>query len=141
MQCDRNATSVGNNDAQPLTWDVVNLGVSELRESIPLRELDAHFPLYCKPEREFNFFKLFLVDQVPEAFFSVHEGVCDRRPNLEPQYMVNISSFKIELGLVGKCVNHSFRIYMGCYLQFCITKSYGQKTKTRQSALFPHTYR
>ena len=41
---DRNATSVGNNDAQPLTWDVVNLGESEPRESIPLRELDACFP-------------------------------------------------------------------------------------------------
>ena len=40
-----NASSVGNNDAQPLTWDVVNLGESEPRESIPLRELDAHFPM------------------------------------------------------------------------------------------------
>ena len=35
----------GNNDAQPLTWDVVKLGESEARESIPLRELDAHFPM------------------------------------------------------------------------------------------------
>ena len=41
---DGNATSVGNNDAQQLTWDVGNLGDSEPRESIPLRELDAHFP-------------------------------------------------------------------------------------------------
>ena len=42
---DGNASSVGNNDAQPLAWDVVNLGESEQRESIPLRELDAHFPM------------------------------------------------------------------------------------------------
>ena len=41
---DGNASSVGNNDAQPLTWDVVNMGESERREFIPLRELDAHFP-------------------------------------------------------------------------------------------------
>ena len=43
---DGNASSVGNNDAEPLTWDVVNLGepASEPPESIPLRELDAHFP-------------------------------------------------------------------------------------------------
>ena len=27
-----------------VTWDAVNLGESEPRESIPLRELDAHFP-------------------------------------------------------------------------------------------------
>ena len=40
---DGNASSVGNNDAQPLTWDVVNLGESKPRESIPLRGLDAHF--------------------------------------------------------------------------------------------------
>ena len=41
---DGKANTVGDNDAQPLTWDVVNLGESEPRESIPLRELDAHFP-------------------------------------------------------------------------------------------------
>ena len=29
---------MGNNDAQSLTWDVVNQGESEPRESIPLRE-------------------------------------------------------------------------------------------------------
>ena len=83
---DGNATSVGNNDAQPLTWDVLNLAESKPREPISLRELDAHFPSYCKPEREFNFFKLLLVEQVSEAFFRVHEGVCDRRPNFAPQF-------------------------------------------------------
>ena len=37
--------------------------------------------------------------------------------------LVNILLLKIdELGLVGKCVEQSFRIYMGCCLQFCITK-------------------
>ena len=41
---DGNPTNVGSNAAQPLTWDVVNLGESEPRESIPLRELGAHFP-------------------------------------------------------------------------------------------------
>ena len=41
--------------------------------------------------------------------------------------VINISFFKIDqIGLVGKCAEHSFRIYMGCYLQLCITKSYGQ---------------
>ena len=45
---DGNASSVGNNDAQPLTWDVVNIGESEQRGYIPLREVDAHFLLYCK---------------------------------------------------------------------------------------------
>ena len=57
---DGNATIVGNNDAQPLTWDVVNLGESEPRESIILREPDAHFRWYCMREGEFNFCKLFL---------------------------------------------------------------------------------
>ena len=30
---------MGNNDAQPLTWDVVNLGESEPRESVPRENL------------------------------------------------------------------------------------------------------
>ena len=30
-----------------------------------------------------------------------------------------------ELGLVGKCVKHSFRIYMGCF-NFASQKRYGQ---------------
>ena len=41
---DGNPTNVGSNDAQPLTWDVVNLAESEPRESVLLRELGAHFP-------------------------------------------------------------------------------------------------
>ena len=41
---DGNTSSMGNNDAQPLTWNVVNLGEYEPREYFPLRELDAHFP-------------------------------------------------------------------------------------------------
>ena len=102
---------MGNNDTQPLTWDIVNLGESEPQESIPLRELDAHFPLYRKPEREFNFFKVFLVEQVPEAVFRVNEGVCDRRPNFEPQYGQHFILQNDELRLVGKCVDHPFKIY------------------------------
>ena len=41
---DGSPTNVGSNDAQPLTLDVVNLGASEPRESILLREFGAHFP-------------------------------------------------------------------------------------------------
>ena len=91
-----------NNDTQPLTWDVVNQGESGPRESIPLRELDTNFPRYCKPEREFNFFKLFLVEQFPEAFFRVHEGVCYQRPNFEPQFGQHFIIQIDELGPVGK---------------------------------------
>ena len=119
---DRNASSVGNNEAQPLTRDVVNLGESESRESIPLREIDAHFQWYCKPEREFNFFKLFWVEQVPEAFFRIHEGVCDRRPNFEPQFGQH---FILQNWWAWAC------------LQFCITKKVtASKQKLVKSALF-----
>ena len=53
------------------------------------------------------------MEQVPEAFFRVCEGVCDQDQILNHN-LVNISFFKIdELGLVGKCVKHSSRIYMG----------------------------
>ena len=53
--------------------------------------------------------------------------------------LVNISFFKIdELGLVGKCVKHSFRIYMGCYLQFCITKKVRPVNKNLSKVHFFH---
>ena len=56
--------------------------------------------------------------------------------------LVNISFFKIdELGLVGKCVDHSLRIYMGLPL-FAILhhkKVTASKQKLVKSALFPHT--
>ena len=42
-----NTTNVDSIDAQPLTWDVVNLGASEPRESVPLRELGTRIPWYC----------------------------------------------------------------------------------------------
>ena len=51
--------------------------------------------------------------------------------------LVNISFFKIdELGLVGKCVKHAFRIYMGCYLQFCITKKLRPVNKNLSKCTF-----
>ena len=53
--------------------------------------------------------------------------------------LVNISFFKIdELGLVGKCVKHAFRIYMGCYLQFCITKKLRSVNKNLSKVHFFH---
>ena len=42
-----NTSNVDSIDAQPLTWDVVNLGASEPRESVPLRELGTRIPWYC----------------------------------------------------------------------------------------------
>ena len=55
--------------------------------------------------------------------FSGSTKECATKDQTLNHNLVNISFFKIdELGLVGKCVKHSFRIYMGCYLQFCITK-------------------
>ena len=60
--------------------------------------------------------------------FSGSTKECATKDQTLNHNLVNISFFKInKLGLVGKCVKHFFRIYMGCYLQFCITKkSYGQ---------------
>ena len=51
------------------------------------------------------------MEQNPEAFFRVHEGLYDRRPSFN-HILGNISFFKIdELGLVGQCADdHSFRI-------------------------------
>ena len=66
---DGNPTNVGSNDAQLLTWDVVDLGASEQRESIQRRELGAHFPDYFKPGRELYFFTLFSSEYVTEAGF------------------------------------------------------------------------
>ena len=78
------------------------------------------------------------MEQVPEAFFRVYEGVCNPRPNLNNN-LVNIAFFKIdELCLVGKCVKHSFRIYMGCYLQFCITKKLRPVNKNLSKLHFFH---
>ena len=55
--------------------------------------------------------------------FSLSTKECASEDQTLNHNLVNISFFKIdELGLVGKCVKHSFRIYIGCYLQFCITK-------------------
>ena len=53
-----------------------------------------------------------------------HLKECVTEDQILNHNLINILFFKIdELGLVGKCVDHSFRIYMGCYLQFCITKT------------------
>ena len=127
-----------NNDAQPHTWDVVNLGESEPRESIPLRELDALFPLYCKPEREFNFSSCSEWNKFLKRF-SGSTKVCVTEDQTLNHNLVNISFFKIdELGLIGKCVKHSFIIYMGCYLQFCITKKLRPGNKNLSKVHFFH---
>ena len=85
---------------------------------------------------------LFLVEEVPEAFLnsgSTKEGANeDQTLN---NNLVNISFFQIdELYLVGKGGNHSFRIYMGCCLQCCITKKLRPVNKKLiKSALFTHS--
>ena len=53
-----------------------------------------------------------------------------------------MSFFKIdELCLVGKCVDHSFRIYMGCYLQCCITKKLRPVNQNSSKVHFLHIQR
>ena len=52
----------------------------------------------------------------------MHEGETSEDLTLSHN-LVNISFSKIDkLGLVGKCMDHSFRIYVGCNMQFCIIK-------------------
>ena len=53
--------------------------------------------------------------------------------------LVNISFFKIdELGLFETCVKHSFRIYVGCSLHFCITKTLRPVNKNLSKVHFFH---
>ena len=95
-------------------------------------------PWYCKPEREFNFsscseWKKFL------KRFSGSTKECATEDRTLNHNLVNISFFKIdELGLVGKCVKHSFRIYMRCYLQFCIKKKLRPVNKNLSKVHFFH---
>ena len=54
--------------------------------------------------------------------------------------LVNISFFKIdEFGLVGKCVDYSFRIYWLLFAILHHKKVTARKQKLVKSALFPHT--
>ena len=79
-------------------------------------------PWYCKPEREFNFSSCSEWNKFLKRF-SGSTKECATKDQTLNHNLVNISFFKNdELDLVGKCVKHSFRIYMDCYLQFCITK-------------------
>ena len=67
------------------------------------------------------FLKLFLLEQVAEALALSMKRYATEDQTLRHN-LVNISFSKIDqLGLVGKCADHSFRKYMGCYLQFIIT--------------------
>ena len=80
-----------------------------------------------------------LVEQVPEAFFFGSTKKCATEDQTLNYNLVNISFFKIdELGLAGKCVDHSFRIYMGCSLQFCITKKLRPVNKNSSKVHFLH---
>ena len=71
--------------------------------------------------------------------FSGSTKECATKDQILNHNLVNISFFKIdELGLVGKCVKHSFRIYIGCYLQFCITKKLRPVNKNLSKVHFFH---
>ena len=78
------------------------------------------------------------MEQVPEAFFRSTKECATEDQTLNHN-LVNNSFFKIdELGFVGKCVKHSIRIYMGCYLQFCITKKLRPVNKNLSKVHFFH---
>ena len=62
-------TNVGINGHQPLTWDVVNLGESERRESVPLRDLGAHFLCYRKPGSNSSFSSCSCWNKLLKVFF------------------------------------------------------------------------
>ena len=71
--------------------------------------------------------------------FSGSTKECATEDQILNHNLVNISFFKFnELGHVGKCVKHSFRIYMGCYLQFCITKKLWPINKNLSKLHFFH---
>ena len=133
---------MGNDDAQTLTWDVVNLGESEPRESIPLRELDlmpiSHDVVDLKGNSTFSscsFWKKFL------KRFSGYTKECATEDQTFNHNLLNILIFNCkidELGLVEKCVEHSFSLYMGCYLQFCITKKLRPVNKNSSKVHFFH---
>ena len=78
------------------------------------------------------------MEQVPEAF-SGSTKECATEDQTLNHNLVNISFFQTdELGLVGKCGKHFFRIYMGCYLQFCITKKLRPVNKNLSKVHFFH---
>ena len=84
-----------------------------------------------------------LRNKLLRRFLGVHGGLCDRTPNLS-QNLVNISLFNIdhdELGLVGKCGDHSFRLLLGCYFQFCNTKKLRPVNKNSLKVHFFHILR
>ena len=91
-------------------------------------------PWYCIPEREFNYSSCSEWNKLLKRFSG-----CAAEDQTLNHNLVNISFFKIdELGLVGKCVKRSFRIYMGCYLQFCITKKLRPVNKNLSKEHFFH---
>ena len=95
-------------------------------------------PWYCKPEREFNFSSCFEWNKFLKRF-SGSTKECATEDQILNHDLVNISFFKIdELGLVGTWVKHSFRIYMGCYLQFWITKKLRPVNKNLSKVHFFH---
>ena len=95
-------------------------------------------PRYCKPEREFNFSSCSEWNKFLKRF-SGSTKECAMADQTLNHNLVNISFFKIdESGLVGKCVKHSFRVFMGCHLQFCITKKLRLVNKNLSKVHFFH---
>ena len=78
------------------------------------------------------FFKLFLLEQVVEAFARFHEGTCDGRPKFEPQFGQHFILQNDKLGLVGKCAEHAFRIYI-----YGLLRAILHHKKVRQKCVFP----
>ena len=140
---DGNASSVGNYDAQPLTWDVVNLGESEPRdESIPLRELDAHFPWYCKLKGNSTFQAVLSGTSSWSVFQGLWRSV---RPKTKLWTTIwsTLHSLKLMSLVLLESVWNTLSEYIYIYrLLLAILhhkKVTASKQKLAKSALFPHT--
>ena len=95
-------------------------------------------PWYCKPEEEFNFSSCSEWNKFLKRF-SGSTKECATEDQTLKHDLVNISFVKIaELGFVGKCVKHSFRIYMGCCMQICTTKKLRPVNKNLSKVHFFH---
>ena len=125
-------------DVQPLTWDVVNLGEYEPRECIPQQSLVSisHDVVNLKGNSTFSSCSYW------NRLLKLSRGSTKEHgtENLTLSHrLVNIPFFKTDkLGLVGKCTDHSFRIYTGCYFQFCITKKLRRVNKNLSKVNFFH---
>ena len=96
-------------------------------------------PWLCKPERELNFSSCSIwVEQVPKKRFRVYEGVCDWRPNFEPQFGHHFLLKLMSLVLLESVWNTlSEYIYLWVAVcNFASQKVTASKQKLVKSALF-----